>query len=286
MADEMVVGVDLGGTKVSVGAVCAGEVRRMHGRRISADEAEEVVLGEMIDAIAEVFDDDVVGIGCGVPSVVDLDTGELIGVENIPSWRRVPLRARLEDRFGVPVFVNNDANAFVVGEHVFGKGRGFGNLVGITLGTGMGTGVIVDGRLYCGSNCGAGEIGSIPHKGLTVEDFCSGRFFAREAEASGDTVYQQARAGDAEAVDLYRRFGLELAFAVQVVLYAYDPDAIILGGSIAAAFDLFQASMWEGLSNFDYPGVLERLLIAPSELEDSALLGAAALYLEASAREE
>ena len=282
MANDMIIGVDLGGTKVSVGIVAGSQIQTAHSRRISAAESEAVVLGEIMQSIDEVFSDQVEGIGVGVPSIVDVDTGLVYDVENIPSWKRVPLKARLEERYGIPVAVNNDANAYAVGEHVFGLGRGYQNLVGITLGTGMGTGVIIGGRLYCGGNCCAGEIGSIPHNGLTIEDFCSGRFFQREAGMDGGAVYARAREGDPESVGLFQRFGEELSFAVTVALYAYDPQAIILGGSISAAFDLFQESLWNGLAGFDYSHVVERLVIAPSELDHAAVLGAAALYVEAA----
>lgn len=284
MTDDVIIGVDLGGTKVAAGLVANGVVREVHSRRISAAESEEIVLGEVLDAIDEVVSDQVEGIGVGVPGVVDVDSGLVYDLENIPSWKRVPLRAHLEERYRVPVVVNNDANAFAVGELVFGRGREFRNLVGITLGTGMGTGVIIGGRLYSGPNCCAGEIGSIPHKGLTVEDFCSGRFFLREAGIEGAEAFARARRGEPAAIDLYRRFGAELAFAVTVALYAYDPEAIIMGGSISEAFEIFEASLWEGLADFDYPHVIDRLTIAQSGLDDAAVLGAAALCRDACSR--
>ncbi|HEX9732813.1 MAG TPA: ROK family protein [Thermoanaerobaculia bacterium] len=157
MASEAIVGVDLGGTKVRVGKVRGSEVERRHGRRIRAQEDEASVLGQIFAAVDEVFDGDVAGIGCAVPSVVDVERGIVYAVENIPSWRQVHLKDELERRFGVPALVNNDAKAFVLGELWFGKARGYRHVVGLTLGTGLGGGVVIDGRLYSGSNCGAGE---------------------------------------------------------------------------------------------------------------------------------
>ena len=281
MAGETIIGVDLGGTKVSAGAVADGELRLIARRDVPSEEAAEVVLASIVDTIAEVFDSSVVGIGCGVPSVVDVAEGIVFEVENIPSWREVHLKAALEERFGVPAAVNNDANAFAVGEHVFGKGLGFRHLVGMTLGTGLGTGVIIGGRLYSGANCGAGEIGMMAHKGLTLEDYCSGQLFPREYGAAGEVVFGRARAGDAEALAAFERYGRELADAVMVALYAYDPEALILGGSISSAFEYFEAGLREGLRAFAYPHVVERLLIARSELENAAVLGAAALFIDA-----
>jgi glucokinase len=282
MVGSTIIGVDLGGTKVLVGAVIGGEATRLVRRDVPATEPAEVVLAAIVDTIDEVFDRSVVGIGCGVPSVVDVERGIVFDVENIPSWKEMPLKAALEDRFGVPVSVNNDANAFVVGEYVFGKGRGHRNIVGMTLGTGLGTGVIVAGRLYSGGNCGVGEIGMMAHKGLTLEEHCSGPFFKREYGVGGEMVYRRALAGDADALAAFDRYGRELSEAVMIALYAYDPDALIFGGSISAAFGFFEAGLREGLERFAYPRVLGRLVIDRSELENAAVLGAAALYVDAT----
>jgi glucokinase len=282
MATDTIIGVDLGGTKVSVGAVVGEEILRMASRDVPSTEPADVVLASIMDTIGEVFDPSVVGIGCGVPSVVDVAEGIVFDVENIPSWREVHLRAALEDRFQVPAAVNNDANAFAVGEHVFGQGRGFRNLVGMTLGTGLGAGVIVEGRLYSGVNCGVGEIGMMAYKGLTLEDYCSGPFFPREYGLSGEILFDQARAGNAQALTAFEHFGRELADAVMIALYAYDPEAVILGGSISSAFEYFESGLRDGLRAFAYPHVIERLLIARSDLENAAVLGAAALYVDAA----
>lgn len=281
MGGRTVIGLDLGGTKVSVGAVAGGTVRRVVRREVPAREAAEVVVAAITDAIAEVFDDSVVGIGCGVPSVVDVERGVVFEVENIPSWKEVHFKAALERTFGVPAYVNNDANAFAVGELVFGSGRGLRHLVGMTLGTGLGTGVIIDGRLYSGANCGAGEIGMMAHRGLTLEAWCSGPFFEREYGEDGGAAHRRARAGDEAALQLFERYGRELAEAVMVALYAYDPQAVVFGGSISSAFDLFEPGLRAGLRRFAYPHVVERLVMAPSRLDNAAVLGAAALYLDA-----
>ncbi|MBD3850540.1 MAG: ROK family protein [Acidobacteria bacterium] len=278
----MIIGVDLGGTKVSVGAVADGGVKKIVRREVPSQEAADVVLEEIAGAISELFDSSVVGIGCGVPSVVDVERGIVFDVENIPSWKEMHLKAALEERFEVPASINNDANAFAVGEHVFGAGREVEDMVGMTLGTGMGTGVIVNGRLYSGSNCGVGEIGMMAHKGLTLEEHCSGPFFERECGAAGEEIYRSARAGDPGALAAFDRFGAELSEAVMIALYAYDPQAVIFGGSISSAFDLFEAGLRRGLGRFAYQRVIERLVMTPSTLENSAVLGAAALYVDAA----
>jgi glucokinase len=282
MSEPAILGIDLGGTQVRVGKVRAGELERSLASPISGREAAEVVAAELYRAIDSVFDDEVAGIGCGVPSVVDVERGIVYSVENIPSWREVPLKDDLERRYGVPVYVNNDANAFAVGELYFGHGRGCRSLVGITLGTGLGAGVIINGHLYSGANCGAGEIGAIPYRQHTIEHYCAGPFFQREAGVPGSVLFPRARAGDPVALRLFAQYGRELGHAVMVVLYAYDPELVVFGGSISGALPLFEAGMRERLREFAYPHTLARLRVARSEIDNVAILGAAALYLDAA----
>jgi glucokinase len=284
MAGDVIVGVDLGGTNVRAAAVRGGKIVARAVRRISGKAAEEVVLGEIFETIDEVIGGKVSGIGIGVPSVVDVERGIVYAVENIPAWREVPLKDKLESRYGCPAYVNNDANAFALGELHFGKGRGYRNMVAVTIGTGLGAGIIIDGRLYSGPNCGAGEIGSIPYRDATVERYAAGQFFEHEAGVGGDVVFDRAQDGDAEALRLFHAFGLELGHAILTILYAYDPELIVLGGSISRAYRFFEAGMRERLKSFAYQHALERLVIACSEVEDVALLGAAALYIDASDR--
>ena len=275
-----ILGIDLGGTNIRVGKVCEGSVECHHARRIPSDAQEEQVLEAIFRAIETTMDDEITAIGCGVPSVVDIETGIVHAVENIPSWREVPLKDKLEKRFGLPVRVNNDANLFALGELHFGRGRGVRNMVGMTLGTGLGTGVIIDGRLYCGANCGAGEIGSIPYREGALENYCSGEFFEREAGAMGEVIFERARQGDAKALQLFAAYGYELGQAVMTVLYAYDPELVVFGGSVSQGFSFFEGGLRERLRDFEYQHSLERTSFVQGQIEHPALLGAAALFRE------
>ena len=194
MVDGTIIGVDLGGTKVSAGAVRGPEITALVKNSVPAQEEAEVVLDTVADTISEVIDPAVVGIGVGVPCVVDVEAGIVREAANIPSWKEVHLKSALEDRFGVPAVINNDANAFVVGEHVYGRARGCDHVVGLTLGTGLGTGVVVAGRLYSGANCGAGELGMMDYRGVRLEDWCSGPFFPREYGAGGKELHDRIAA--------------------------------------------------------------------------------------------
>ncbi len=284
ISEEVVIGVDLGGTNVRAAAIQAGEVLHRFARPISSRGPEDVVLAELMDAIDQVHPGRVGGIGCGVPSLVDVGQGIVYAVENIPSWKEVRLKRALEGRYGVPAYVNNDANCFALGELYFGKGVHYRTLVGLTIGTGLGAGVVLNGRLYSGNNCGAGEVGSIPFRDATLEHYCSGQRLVREYGVSGDVLCRRARRGDPESLRAFEALGRDLGSAVIIVLHAYDPEIVVFGGSVSAAFPFFEPSLRAELRRFPHPHVVERLVIERSERPDIALFGAAALCFEVGAR--
>jgi len=273
----MVIGVDLGGTKVAAGRVRNGEVEQLVKRPVPADEPQNTVFEEVARTITEVMTPDVTAIGFGAPSVVDVADGVVREVGNIPSWTSVPLKALLEDRFNLPAVIDNDANVFTLGEYVFGAGREHRHLVGMTLGTGLGTGVVIDGRLLHGANCGVGELGKSPHKGFLLQGWCASPYFPREWGADADELHRRARGADDEALRAFDAYGHELSRAIALSLYAYDPEVVVLGGSISTAFDLFEPGMRRGLADFAYPHIIDRIVIEASRLEHAAILGAAAL---------
>ncbi len=281
MGKQSVIGVDLGGTNVRVGKVQGDELKMHAATAISSEEPEDVVMQEITGTIDQVFDKDVLGIGVGVPSVVDVDKGIVYSAANIPSWKKVYLKDRLEEKYGVPVFVNNDANCFALGECYFGKARDYKNIVGLIVGTGLGAGVIIDKRLYNGSNCGAGEFGHIPYKDHDFEYYCSGQRFSREYGIDGQVLFDRARKGDAEALRIFGTFGRDLGNAVLAILYSVDPEIIVFGGSVSNAFPFFEKGMRETLRAFKYRHALERLVMERSEIKEIAILGAAALYYDA-----
>ena len=280
MTHETIIGVDLGGTKVSLGKVKEKQIVKQSSTNITTRGEQQQILGEIISAIEGVFDQSVVGIGIGVPSVIDVEKGIVYNVQNIPSWKEVPLKDILENHFGRPTYVNNDANCFAVGEKHFGKGTGFKNMVGVTLGTGLGTGIIVDNRLYSGPNCGAGEFGSISYKDQIIEYYCSGQFFIEVHGIKGQQVFEKAQLGDKNALSIFDEYGTHLGEAVKTIMFAVDPEAIILGGSVCQSYPFFKEAMWKQIRTFPYEKSIERLVIERSEEPHIAILGAAALYYD------
>ena len=281
MIDGRIIGVDVGGTKIGVGLVGGDQISQYKNFSVTANGTEEQVINEVIAAVESVFEDDVHGIGIGVPSLVDVEEGIVYDVQNIPSWKEVHLKKIIENRFHKPVFITNDANCFVVGEKYFGKGKPYSNLVGLTLGTGMGAGIIINNHLYTGVNCGAGEFGSIPYLSHTYEYYCSGQFFVNEYNIEGIKVYEKAMRGDGTALKIYSEFGKHVGNAIIAVLFAVDPEAIFLGGTISKAYRYFKDTMLETVATFPYKRTIKRLVIDVTEKTRIAVLGAAALYYDA-----
>ena len=281
MNNQAVIGVDLGGTNVRAGKIVGQKMVAHRARTITSQGAQDLVLQEIRETISAVFDSQVSAIGIGVPSLVDVDKGIVYTVEHIPSWKEVPLKDILEQSFQVPVHVNNDANCFALGELYFGAGQGFKHLVGMILGTGLGAGIIINGKLYCGHNCGAGEIGTMPHKEHSVEYYCSGQFFQHQYGVDGGILYERAQQGDAQALEIFNNFGDNLGHAVMIALYAYDPEIIVLGGSVSKAWSFYEKALRHKLESFVYQHALARLVIQPTQTPKISVLGAAALCYDA-----
>ncbi|MDI6846113.1 MAG: ROK family protein [Candidatus Saccharicenans sp.] len=275
-----IIGVDLGGTNARAGLVEGNRVTRIAVREIRSQGTAEEVLSDLKAVVESVLTPEVEGLGIGVPSVVDLQTGTIYDVQNIPAWKEVPLKTILEAEYKIPVYVNNDANCFAAGERYFGLGRYYRNLVGLIIGTGLGAGIIADGHLYSGTSCGAGEFGMLPYLDANFERYASGQFFVKSYGLSGKELFCRAASGDEEARRIFCEFGRHLGEAIKAIMYAVDPEAIILGGSVSRAYEFFRDSMMETVSSFAYSIALKKIKIMPSATENIAILGAAALYLD------
>jgi glucokinase len=279
-----IIGIDLGATKIKVGRVVGNNIIQASSNLIpeSGQYDADSVVEVLKKTISDVFTKEVEGIGIGIPSVVDRKHGIIYDVQNIPSWKEVHLKEILEKHFKVPVFIDNDANCFAIGEKLYGKGIEYDNFVGITLGTGIGTGIINRDTLLSDANCGSGEFGMIPYLDGIVEDYSSGQFFKHKINVDGGSLFNKAKNDDEFALNAYSQFGTHLGNALKIILYAVDPGHIIFGGSIAAAREFYEEAMWEELKSYAYPTSLKTLTIEYSELGgDSPVLGAAAVYLDA-----
>lgn len=279
MESDKIIGIDLGGTNARAAIVERYELQEIKTVRVNSSGTVEEVLQQLYE-LTDSLVKNAKAIGIGVPSVVDVDEGVVYDVQNIPSWKEVQLKEIMEERYGLPVLVNNDANCFALGEKHFGKGKGAHSFVGLTIGTGIGAGIIINNHLYAGSNCGAGEFGMVDYLDKYYEYYASGQFFENVYQTSGEAVFKSAEAGDENALQIFREFGTHLGNAIKMILYTFDPALIIIGGSIQAAYPYYQQNMWERIRTFVYPKSVERLKIELSTLENCGLLGAAALYYD------
>ena len=248
-------------------------------RKINSQGSEEEVLSQVFEVIDNLEIQDYKGIGVGVPSVVDVPKGIVYDVVNIPSWKEVPLKDILENKYQVPARVNNDANCFALAEFHFGKGQGYKSMIGLIMGTGLAGGVIINGRLYEGSNCGAGEFGLIPYLDSYYEHYCCGQFFQSKFELSGEEVSKMASNNDPRGLEIMGEFGAHVGNAIATILYSHDPEIIVLGGSVSQSYGFFKSALWKVLEGFAFSPTVKKLKIEVSGLDNPGILGAAALFI-------
>lgn len=314
---DLVIGVDLGGTRFRVClADMAGRILYRQSWLTPAEEGPEAVLASLQIAAKEVAAAEslsrVAALGLGAPGPLNPWTGVLIEPPNLPGWNNVPVRQIMERGLGIPVFVGNDANLAALGELYYGAARGLRNIVYLTVSTGVGGGVIVDGRLLLGRSGLAAELGhttvdaSGPPCGCgnygCLEALASGTAITREAKsrirdgietavlalAGGDVdavdavmVEKAAREGDVFALSLLRAAGRYLGIGVANILHTFEPEMVIIGGGVSNAGSLLFDPMWDELRRrVMTPAYLEDLKIVTPELgDDAGLMGAVALAI-------
>lgn len=275
----MKLSIDLGGTNIRIAQVENGKCLNKISVACLAQQDADTVINQLVQLINSQLTPQVTGIGIGVPSIVDGEKGIVYNVANISSWKEIHLKEILEKEFKLPVAINNDSNCFALGENLFGQGQPYDNMVGITIGTGIGAGIIIDRHLYSGQYRGAGEIGSLPYLDSDYEHYCSSFFFKKHYSTGADFA-QRALAGDTEAQEVWNIFGTHLGNLMKVVLFTYAPQAIVLGGGIASAFPLFEKAMKDVLESFPYKIIVDNTPIIASSMSDASLLGASALLEE------
>ncbi|HVN61458.1 MAG TPA: ROK family protein [Gaiellaceae bacterium] len=300
MAGERVIGVDLGGTKILSGLIGRdGRIERRHEIPTPLS-SQEAMLAGLDAAVEELLDDDVAALGFGIPSTIDQRRGVAVGSVNVP-LHDLPFRDRMRERFELPVQIDNDANVAAIAEWKVGSGRGTNDMVMLTLGTGVGGGVIVGGRPLRGSVGSAGELGHmvIEFDGPPCQGVCRGRGHL-EALTSGSAATLRAQEAFGPAVDAHRLIGLandrdetalailhdigrKLGAAIGSLVNIFDPELIVLGGGFGAAAQDYllgpalEVAKCEALE----PG-RQRLRIVPAELGSSAgLIGAGFVAFEA-----
>jgi len=294
---RLAVGIDLGGTKVHAGVVSAsGEVLAETRVPTEADKDTDAVVGNIVRAAHGAIDEagigsgHLLGVGLGAPAPLDLGAGVILTPGNLPSLHGVPIVSRLTDALGAPVLLNNDGNCFGLAEARFGAGAGARVCCGLTLGTGLGGFLVIEGRVFDGPHGAAVEIWCSPYQGDQVEEKVSGRGVARnykkftERVVTAAEVARLARDGDEHAAEAWREFGRDLAAPVAYLCNIADPDVFVLGGSMCKAWELFYEPMVHEARKYINEVTRQAVRIVPGALGDAAgMLGAAALVFSAPA---
>ena len=253
------IGVDIGATTVKAAVVAPdGTIMRTAVRSTSLGSSEAVE-ADVAALLGELDHSDVVGIGLGTPGWTSADRRTVVYSPNLP-WHDEPLAERIEQRIGLPVVLENDANAAAWGEFRFGVARGTSSMIAMTLGSGVGGAVVVNGALVRGHHGCAGEIGHCVQQtaGRTCacgrigcnENYASGRALVRRAaEVIGTErdLFAEAAAGNAAALQVYTEFGTYVGRALADPIMLLNPDIVVIGGGVVAAFDLFAPAIHDAL---------------------------------------
>lgn len=274
------IGVDMGGTTITAGRFTNNQLEKKVVYPTEAFRGRGEIVLTLIDSIDQVWNADCKALGIGVPGFIDLKNGVITRISNIPAFNGIPLVNIIADHFKVPVYMNNDANCFVLGEKIFGAGKNKQNIVGLSLGTGLGAGLFISGQLVTGTSGGAGELGQIAYLDKTYEDYCSGKFFQSQFNCDGSLLYEKAESGNEKALDAFNQFGFHLAQLIKLIYYFIDPELIVIGGSVSNSFNLFKPALINTLQTDLGKSTIDSLEIVSSGLTDGALFGAAALTLQ------
>ena len=296
------IGIDIGGTKcaLSVGGGAAGEVKILHREEFPT---AGLSWRQVLDAFAARIDAylapdrptshvprlTAIGISCGGP--LDSRRGVILSPPNLPGWDDVPVVKFFADRYRVPVHLQNDANACAYAEWKYGAGRGTRNMVFLTFGTGLGAGLVLDGRLYSGTNDNAGEIGHIRlaptgpvgyNKAGSAEGFCSGAGLAKLAKIraaeqgvalpddfSAKELFRRIDAGDAFCAAVFRESAAHLATILAYVIDILNPEVIVLGGVFMRQADRFLKEVEPILAREALPLARQACRIIPAGLSEN-----------------
>ena len=316
MSAKVAIGADLGGTKLLVGAVDAEQrvlyrgQEPSHGR--TGEEVVAMLEAEVLEAL-EALDahPDAVAVGLGIPATIDHRRGVAINAVNLPI-ADVPIRDLMSERLPLPVFIDNDANCAALAEHRHGAGAGTTNMVLLTIGTGIGGGLILDGELYRGSTGSGAELGHVvidkdgprcqgncPNRGCVEAlasgtalgregraaaerepDSALGRLVAADEEVTGRAVTAAAIAGDPVAVEVVALIGTRLGVALSSFANIFDPDLIVIGGGVSAAGELLLEPAREELRSRALPPMNQVPVVGAQLGADAGMIGAAAMALD------
>ncbi|HRZ66897.1 MAG TPA: ROK family protein [Candidatus Omnitrophota bacterium] len=304
---KFAIGIDLGGTYTKLALVSPKGKIVERGRLSTADHpTRDGLLRAIVSGIDTLLKDarvprsSVKGVGIGVPGLVDFSKGVVYDLTNVKGWKDTPVKRILENKLKMPVLADNDVNVMALGECKFGAGKGAVNAVCITLGTGVGGGVIIGGGLYRGSTFSAGEVGHMPLKdapaGLKcncggygcLERYVGNRHISQEYRSmkkgkvplmSPESISIAAKKGDRAAIELWDRVGSRIGTTLAGIVNLLNPEIIIVGGGVSEAGERLFGPMREAVKKraMKIPGGAVRIVKAKLG-NDAGVIGAAALF--------
>lgn len=273
------IGVDIGGTSIVAARFSESEMLQKDEVPTGADRPAEEIMESLYEAIEKVLSDDVLGIGIGMPGFMNSETGEILQINNIKSFNGFFIKPAVEKRFNMPAFQSNDANCFALGETYYGAGKNYNNLVGITLGTGLGGGIILNRKIHTGMMGGAGELGCVPFHGGMVEDITSAALFKNKYKSTGLDLYNKAKAGDQASMAAFEELATNMGELIRMVMFILAPEAFVIGGSVANSWDLLEKPLRKEVDKFLVPMISNKVDLVKAELDNAGLYGAAALCI-------
>jgi len=299
VADERTVGVDVGGTKIAAGVIDREGRIGPRLERPTPTGAQEDLLAALDEMVEELRGESVAAIGFGLPSTIDQRSGRAISSVHIP-LADLDFRDRMRARFSLPVGIDNDANAATLAEWRIGAGRGTRYMVMLTLGTGVGGGLVLDGKMYRGAVGAAAELGHMvlmyggePCGGTCeghghFEQFASGRAADRAAReilgeaATARELVAAAREGNDAALEAMHEIGRRLGAGIGTLVNVFDPELVVLGGGFSSALDLLLEPAREVVAQEALPPGRTSARIVPAELgSEAGLIGAGLVAFEA-----
>ena len=285
---EYVLGFDVGGSKIAAAAF------DLEGKQLSeicvlptmAEQPAKLTLLNLKRAGLEAAkrgggEGPPRAVGMGAPGPLNPIEKQLGAVDNLPNLHGFRVGAFIESEFGAPLFLENDANCFALGEALAGAGQGCDSLIGLTLGTFCGCGIVLGGRIHSGASFNAGEVAYCPVGGSNFDSTLSGSGLRRLYEEAGGEgkrpreIGEAARAGDPAALEAWRRFGTAVGEGVGVLCAVMDPQVCAVGGSLANDWELFEAPLRARLQEILAPPAFAALRLAPATLPNAAVVGAA-----------
>jgi glucokinase len=314
---DCVIAVDLGGTHLRAATVSEnGQIHFRHKKNTPRAKSADEIVNAIFQAARECETQEsksgqrIRAVSVVVPGTVNVEAGIVVKAPNLPSLDGFRLAAALTNRLHLPAIVENDANAAAVGELWQGAGRGHTALVCVTLGTGVGGGIVLDGKLWRGMNGSAAEIGHMcvdPFGGVActcgsrgcLEVYASATAIVRmtrearprypdsvlpsNVDLTSETIYRAGVAGDELALEVFRRMGIYLGIGLANLINILNPEMIVIGGGVVNGWSLFEKHMNHEVAERAFPIPAAQVKIVPAECgDDAGLLGAARLAFTAN----